>query len=212
MAYGRYKRMRRYRRKPQYARKPSKQFARKVRKVMQSVQEKKYWPYTSNISVSSAGYLLHLTNIAQGDSDTTRDGDALNLKSILINLSAAAGDTYNIMRYTIFQWLPSSSLSVATPTLGDIYQDTTTPVISTFAHDSRKNYRILYDTSFTVDTDFPNKVKHIRIYGKKLIRQVQYVGGTVVGNNNVYMWAVSDSGAATHPSVTYVGKTNFTDS
>lgn len=204
-----YKKSNRGRRKRRTA-KPTKNFARKVLKVVKRTQEKKFYPFANSTTVSSVGYLLDLTTIPQGDTDTTRDGDMLRVSSIQVNFAWAAADAYNICRMVMFQWMPASSPG-SPPALADIFADTTNAVISTFAHDTRKSYRILLDRTCVVDADDPMKICKMYVY-KKFMRNIQYAGGTTTGRGNIYVWLVTDSGAVTHPAVTWSGKTNFTDS
>lgn len=190
--------------------KVSKAFSTKVLKVVRRTQEKKTWPFASNTTVSSAGYLLDLTSIPQGDTDGSRDGDALRVLSIQLTCAWTAADAYNIVRMVIFQWMPPSSIG-APPALADIFQDTATPVISAFTHDTRKSYRILCDRRAVVDSDDPCKIFKMVCY-KKMNRNLQYVGGTTTGRGNIYCWLVSDSAVSAHPACSWSGKTNFTDS
>lgn len=193
-----------------YSRRPTKAFTSKVLKVVKRTQEKKYYPYANSGTVGSTGYLLDLTTIPQGDTDTSRDGDALRVTSIQINFAWAAADAYNICRMVMFQWMPASSPG-SPPALSDIFVDTADAVISPFAHDTRKSYRILADKTCIVDTDDPMKICKMYVY-RKFMRNIQYSGGTTTGTGNIYCWLVTDSNVSTHPAVSWSGKTNFTDS
>lgn len=202
----------RVRRSKYTTKKPSKAFVGKVLKVVRRTQEKKYWPFNNNITVNTAGTLLHLTNISQGDTDVTRDGDMLRVNSIQITFSVNNADAYNILRFVVFQWKPASNGATTPPALGDIFLDTTNAVISPFNHDSRQNYRILMDRRCVTDSvQYPVKIVKMFIT-RKFYRNIQYSSGTTVASNNIYCWAVSDSGVSAHPAVTYSGKTSFTDS
>lgn len=183
----------------------SKPFYRKVKRVFNSIAEKKYYPYDNTSTVSTTGNMLFLSSIPQGDTDTTRDGDSIYIRSIQINFTVAYADAYNQLRFILFQWLPQT-----TPTLADILLHPTYPTISVFNHDSRRNYRILKDRRCIVDADDPTCMLKIYSYNK-FIRKIQYTGGTTVGNNNIYCLAVSDSNVVNDPSISWSGKINFTD-
>lgn len=201
-------RRKRYARK-NYARKrkPSKAFTRKVLKVVRKVQEKKYWPFLNSTTISLVGSLLDVSGVTQGDTDVTRDGDQLTVKSMIINFSNTVADGSNYLRFIAFQWYPAT-----TPTSADVILDTTQPIISPYAHDTRYQYRILQDKLCYVDTDDPNRLCMMKVTRGFKTRTIQYIGGGTTGTNKIYVFVFSDSGAAPHPAVAWSGKLNFVDS
>lgn len=201
---------RRYRRRRYYKRKPNKIFYRNVKQVINTMAEKKYLPYTNSTSVSTTPVFLQFTGITQGDTDLTRDGDSVYLKSIQVGFSVLVGDSYNQVRFITFQWFPPSTLGTNPPTENDILQDSALGTISVYNHDTRMNYRILDDKTVVVDSDDPNMIYRL-IITKIPKRKLQYVGGGTVSPFHIYCLVVSDSTTATHPSIAYSGKTNFID-
>lgn len=201
-------RKRNFRRRPK--RKLGRQFVAKVKRVISTVAEKKYWAFHNSQTVGSAGFLLHLSNIAQGDTDVTRDGDSLYVKSIQLNMVFALADTYNQCRVIVFQWHPLADLATATPLLSEILVDTATPTISPFAHDTRNSYRILADRMVILDADNPYKSFKILIT-KGFTRKIQYVSGSTFAQNNIFCFIVSDSGVAPNPNFVWSGKINYLD-
>lgn len=201
------------RRVPRYRRvvKPTKMFSRKVMKVVKRTQEKKYHPFSGTSQITNAGYLLDFTVIAQGNTDTTRVGDMIYLKSLQFGVEFVRADSTNTFRMVLFQWKPPSSNATNPPLMSDILLDTTYPWISPYNHDQRKNYKILLDRRITLDSDDGTRSYRFSIT-RGFARQVQYIGGTSVGNNNLYGYIVSDSSAASHPGIFWSGKVNFTDS
>lgn len=152
-------------------------FTRFANRVLRTAHEKKYvesfsMANTPSTTANDAPFVLPITAIAQGDSENTRDGDQVYLRSIEVHIrakynygyqptqagtppdnpwSSAASDPNTMfndkVRLLIWQWLPTSdSASGAGGALpGSVLQRDTT--MSPYNHDQRRNFRILYDKS-----------------------------------------------------------------
>lgn len=200
-----------YRRRFSRRRVPSKRFVRQVRHVITKTAEKKYWDTSvTSTPVSASGTVLDLTPIPQGDTDQSRDGDQLTLRSIQGRFQFIAADATNICRIIIFQWFIDTTVSGVSPLVDQVIQTISNPLAS-YNHDGRYNFRILYDRTFSMDTtDDLTASGRIYIY-KGLRRKVQYHGGVTGGKNKIYILYISDSGAITHPSLTYYTRVTFSD-
>ncbi len=175
--------------------------------------EKKYFTNYAAGSRDWSGAVYSITDIPQGDTDTTRDGDSLFLKSVQLRYSVVAGDTTNLVRLVMFQYLDDT-----TPTVSNIlnsgYLGAAGAPLTPFHHDERSKYRILYDSGpMSVDTYNPQLVRKVFVKNnKKMVNQIRYNGGTTTGSNKIYLIELSDSGAASHPSFNTISKVNFNDS
>jgi len=188
----------------------SKRMRRLANNVQRYLGEKKYSASYTNVSVSSAGNVFGLTEVTQGDTDQTRDGDQLTLTSLQLRWQAIIGDTANYVRVIVFQWLANSvptinSVLLSLPLGGE--------VLSPYNHDTRYVFRVLYDkTVLLTNVGKPSS----EVYDVRLIKfprnRVQYEAGGTTGTNKIYCITLSDSGAVSHPAVNMYWKTNFKDS
>lgn len=147
-------------------------FARFANRVLRVAHEKKYielsttfgTPATSSGAATGAPFTVALTNIAIGDTENSRDGNQVYLRSLDIRLRAIVNPEYSAfgtaaptnpwstagawfndkVRLIIWQWFPMDDPTTGAPSLQDtILQAATT--LSPYNHDNRKNFRILYD-------------------------------------------------------------------
>lgn len=189
-----------------------------INKVINSRAEKKYYitnsgPSPYKVGISTAGYVAQMSGIGQGDTDTSRDGDSLLVKSLNLNYQIEVGDTFNVIRVIMFQWFPTS-----VPTAGNILQDVTLGVLNphqTYNHDLRYNYKVLYDKTHTIGATSTN-IPIVKISKQVYItsgfkRKLQYQAATTTGNNQFYLMAISDSSAGPDPQLIYNVKLNFLD-
>lgn len=166
-----------YRPRRVYKRAAKKRFHKFAVRVLRVANEKKYVEFLSTINnpATSANddiFTLCLTTVAQGDGESTRDGNQLALRSLDVRVRAAVSQEYlarlktapapdnpygpgataelqgwfnDKVRVIIWQWLPASDSAVAAGGAlpGSVLQAETT--ISPYNHDERRNFRILYD-------------------------------------------------------------------
>lgn len=195
---------------------------KQVKSLIRHVQELKYH-VTEAIGqqISTTPTIQDLTAITQGDTDQTRDGDRLQLAGkIDFRFHLFIGDSSNVVRVIIFQWHPNS-----TPSAGQILLNGPTGVIdylSTYSHDNRQEYRILFDKVYSLIGDgvadvsaYTTLTQIVRVYRislKKATKMVQFAAATVDGTNKIYILRVSDSNAIPYPLMGYQAKVFFRDS
>lgn len=214
MAYKRSYRPRKYGKpRRRYYSRPSKSFSKKVNKVVMKSSEKKYWDVATTTSVDLSGSITDLTAIPQGDTDQTRDGDQLQIRSIKGKAQIQVADTTQIVRFIIFQWYMDTNVVGTAPTVGQILQSVGTGYgpMSGYNHDGRYNYRVLYDRTCFLDTTDKVQCGLQWFINKGLRRKIQFHGGATGGKNKIYLLLLSDSGAATHPAVIYYNRVSFSD-
>lgn len=189
----------------------------KVRKIVKSIvahnTELKYFDTAAANSVDYAGSFYDLTALAQGDTDVTRDGDKLTLRKLKAKLSISLGDTTNLFRIVYFRW-KQNNISV-TPTQSYFSNPYTNNINCTYAPqnwDTHDNFQILYDRTFTLNTyTHPQRLITVNLKLSKLPK-VAYDAGSTSGNNHIYLYLVSDSAAAVHPTVNMINRISFVDS
>jgi len=157
--------------------------------------------FTSNltVSVSNAGSVNPLTQISQAITDLTRVGDQLEMQSINLGYQIVYADTTNIVRVTFLQWYPNS-----TPTVGDIFADTSTIGLNLgpFVQDAKraKMYKILSDELIYVNANKLNYGKQQVI--KNFRKRLALFAATTQAGGHIYVILSSDSSAVSHPTFT----------
>lgn len=181
-----------------------------VKSTLNRQSEWKHFTQHFTDTASTAGLIRDMSPVTQGDTDITRDGDALHASSLEWRGHCFSADANNIVRLIFFQWYPAT-----TPVVTDILNNVASgDVTSLYETDKAAQYKILMDRSWALDvfqtggalrTSFMRK--KIRIPRPKM----QFLAGSTNGTNKVYMLLISDSGAVSHPGVRYTAKLNFRD-
>jgi len=178
-----------------------------IRSNIKNIQEDKFNTLSMANSTDYGGSMYGLTDIPQGDTDLTRDGDECRLTKINLHYSIVAGDATNTYRVICFRWK-----QFTTPTMSDMWfpLGATNSPMGHMLHDTSEVYDVLYDSFHTVDTYNPiSKGQFVaNLKGPK----VQFTAGTTAGCNKLFLFLVSDSAAATHPAFLGFSAVNFTDS
>lgn len=187
-----------------------KKFVKKVKAIANKAGEKKFFATTSGgfQGVDWTGTITSISDISQGDTDVTRDGDQVYIRSLEFSWEVSVGDTYNIVRLLVVQWFPATTPAVTDILLTNGSND---GVLSPYNHDSRFQFKVLYDRKIHVNTDMPNRSLKFRLYKNFRYRRIQYIGGGTTGQNKIYIIKISDSGAAPNPTMANFGKLNFSD-
>jgi len=172
-----------------------------------SEQEIKWSAISGNAVATFSGSLLSFCDIAQGDTDTTRDGDQIILSKFEMRFANYLGDSTNITRVIVFKWLPPS-----VPAVSDFWVDigTAESPLATFIHDQEPNITVLYDHLCYLG---PGRYVEVGQSIQNVHHRIQYVAGsTTIASGKIYLFFISDSAAATHPTLSYYVRSEFTDS
>lgn len=149
----------------------------------------------------------HLTGIAQGDTDSTREGDSINLRRLKINavLQNADGTTNYGVRFLVIKWKEDSIPSAADvigPTGGALGSDS---FYSNLNHDQRRAYKVLFDSGpvvlgHTSSGSIPQRVPFcidVPLSGKVL-----YSGaGSTYGRGALWLIALAETTQASNDSL-----------
>ena len=195
-----------------------------VRQMIQSAikfnDELKYADYTTTAqSIDWLGITYPLSDIAQGDSDTTRDGDRILVKNLSWSFyfrynAQALATSCNVVRLIIYSWKPF---------YGDIAPTGTKILVSTgnlysacgpYVHDGRNQFTVLVDQHCSLDAA---GTPAVLISGsRKLDHVIQYkAASTTNASGGLYALVISDAVAASGIYVALahaVVRLNFTDS
>lgn len=187
-----------------------------IKQVIAQSAEKKYFIDSAGpTSVSNTGQSFTLCDVPQGDGQSERLGNRVNLKQLLVNWNMAGGDNYQMFRLMVIQQTDTTA-----PGLTNIFSNANTALapLSQYVNDQISNIRVLYDSGaisqYGSGSSF-NKSGKIRINfatKKNAMKSVNYeADANVDGPGAVRLYVISDSGTATHPNFGYVSKLLYTD-
>lgn len=192
----------------------SKTFKRQVRHELIRFNEKKYHAVEDQDTSTNAGTVISMTDIPQstgvtGATDVTRTGDQVTVTSINMRFWWRVGSVLpssQIVRLIVFQWFPPT-----VPTLPSILINSINTVVAPYAHDTRFNFKILYDATSMLSIDWHAVQFRRFMLTKKFKPKIQYQAGGLTGTNKIYFLFCSDN-AVSLPSIQYLYKINFRDS
>lgn len=215
--WNRSRRARRQRRRIQY-RRSNRGFSNKVARVIHKNAEKKF----HDIDISGwapyggASTVTYLTDIDQGDTDATREGNMIHLKSIQLIGQVQAHATPvvdSIVRVILFT---SREHETANPVPADILESDA--IHSLYQHENKGHYKILKDFRVpirVVDTGGV-QIKLLKMFWKpKKPLRVYYdgTGGGITDNrkNGVWMMVMTNQGTGTQPTWNGSLRVKYTD-
>lgn len=177
-------------------------------------KEKKFFDTVNATTIDRNGSVISLCDIPQGDTDSTRDGDAVNPTSLQFGLTMTVADSYNVFRCIIFRWKPNSGLTAPTP--GRILQlvASANAVNSPVIWDYKSQFNILYDKTWVLGTInvCDNQVREIQEMLPLANVPIHYTAGSIVGSDKIFVLFISDSGAIPDPALNYYFRVAYTDS
>lgn len=176
--------------------------------------EKKYFTtesLTAYTTIDFNGSITNISAVPQGDTDLSRDGDELYIRSMTVKFNWIVGDATNLVRTIVFQWLNNSTPTVSGTTGVLNAVGLVGSPLEPYIHDQRSYFRILYDKTFQLTTNHSQQMgtAYITKFPRKKISYS--ASGTTIVNGGLWLIFLSDSGAANHPSVIYKAKLNFID-
>lgn len=189
---------------------PRKQYNKKSYVTKNQVQKMIYdrsetkqidWTYTA-VSINDVGRSplnTAWTYVAQGDTQNTRDGNAITVTGIYSQFALEAGDTSNVVRVILY--IPHDTdddLSISPTQLPDM-----------------DKFTILYDKLFVMGNSPSVKTFQIRkkfAKGSRKGIRVSYAGGSSYPTKNaIKFFAVSDSSVSPDPIINGTARVYFKD-
>ena len=181
----------------------------KIKKTIQSMAEKKVQTQFADTTVDSVGTFIPAGSIAEGDRNDERTGDQVSITSTHFCGIFAVADAYNFLRVILFEWESATAPSNAV----EILESTSShSIISEYQLDRPTPFRVLQDKTYRVDTDDPAKKVFIKHKFRNPMK-VSYdnTGATDYGARSLWWLIISDSGAVSHPAITYRVVTRYID-
>lgn len=195
--------------RPTYVRKVARQEARRA--VRSTVETKFFDTSQSSQAVDNLnGYVVSLTNgITQGASELQYIGDRINPMGISIRAQFTRADSTQLFRFIIIQ-NRGGGIPLITTLLANA-GNLTTP-LSAYDRDYNDTYRILYDTTISMDSIRCTTTQRVfKIPGRKL-RLLRFNNNSgQIESGGIYICVVSDSGSVSHPVFDYRARFYFKD-
>jgi len=171
----------------------------------------KFWNQVQALTtVDYSGTIADCTLVTQGDTDGTRDGDRLHLKSIRLRANCyGSANTY--VRFILFQWF-----SVSVPTVANVlYLSGAYSAINSphnpdkFPPDNNGEGKVLMDVVFDNNSTTP---RLLNFYTTKFPKDsMQFTAGSTAGTNHIYLCTVSNVTSTGLPSLAWYSEFRFTD-
>lgn len=179
-----------------------------VQKALKKASERKYSQTSISGGVDYSGTVALVSGITQGVTDTTRVGDSVRFRRLIVRGTVALGDATNAFRLIFFRWK-----AVTAPTAATIYESVGTvlaPYQRLPSWDYKDQFVLLWDSLMTTDTYNP-------IVSFKLDLPLEFNGQFIAGSatsgfNLIYYAAISDSSAVPNPGLNMMAEVQFTDS
>jgi hypothetical protein len=163
---------------------------------------------------------LAISAVPQGSTDSTRDGDQINLQSLWIKFevylqgTGGTNDFTDQVRLMVYRYHPMSSASAPVP--ATVLQDLSVAQSATMTPntwDNRKDYTVLIDETFNLSGNGPSdlgKTFHIKWKTPGIPAHFS-AGSTTLQTNGLFAMFMSDSLIATHPQVNFYSRLVYSD-
>lgn len=193
-----------------------------VRNLMAIAQEPKFFDtkvYATAVSMTGVQYAL--SAIPQGSTDSTRDGDQINLKRLRIKMeiyqqgSGGTNDFTNQVRILVVRWIPMST--GAAPVLANVLQDSASAAqsatMSDYNWDLRRQYVIEYDETVNLSNagNADQSLFFEKIWRTPGLPANFSAGSTTLQSNGLFIFIISDSLLATHPVINLYARLEYAD-
>lgn len=181
---------------------------RRVKQIVKGMAEKKYKHLDYDTTFDQVGTFYPLANIAAGDAQEQREGDTIQVTRVDLHYRVTKADNSNTVRIIVF----SKKGNAVPANLSEILESTSQyGIISEYNHERTYPFKVYYDKCVTVNAD--KDVSPVFNHSIPLNLRLKYTGvnATDYGDCNLWMVILSDSGAATHPSVIFRAITHYVD-
>lgn len=183
----------------------------KLRNQMKRMIPKPEWKYTdvaqAATTITTTATITNLTAVSQGDGDQLRTGDKVTWKNFFIRYAITPNATagMNYLRTIIFLDRQNNT----TPPTATEVLEVATNYMSPINKDWGKRFKVLFDRTYTVDTDATGSQVD------KIFRKIRFVteydgSATTPNTNGIYILQISDQ-ATNGPSTQFYYRGRFID-
>lgn len=182
----------------------------KYLKGLVNVEFKKY-DKSGTGTINSTGAITHITDIAQGDTDQSRNGNSLLLKSINLKFQIAMNGSSagSIVRCLVFH--DKQQVGDTSPSVSDVLDgDAVSPLLAPLNNLTVGRFSILFDRMYKMGNS-SDPIKIIKMY-RKCLSHVRFNGtaSTDIQKNGLYFLLVSNE-PTNVPTVSYQSRLTFID-
>lgn len=175
-----------------------------VRRALDKREELKISDTTIASGIDNVGSVVDLTDMTQDITEASRIANKVAPKWVELRLTLTCADATNIMRLVLIQWHLDSD--AAPPLASNVLQaGLVTGSYGPWAgynNDDRALFRVLGDWSYQMNASTANGSVIVVKKIKAAMRQIEFNGTSTTGTEKLYLIAISDSGAVSHPTVT----------
>lgn len=182
-----------------------------VKRLIKRNEEMKYAIINTSYNATTTPGLYCLSNTSQGDTGGSHIGDESTMKNLDFRMLVTCADATNAVRVVLFRWIPN--IGYVAPGAGSVLKDATSlgNLTSCYLEDGEDMYKVMYDELFLLAAAGGNPEQVSRRIQRTFNLQCDFLTGTSNSSNMLYLMLISDSGAATHPTVQFMSKIGFTD-
>lgn len=172
--------------------------------------EKKFFTVNLSATVSDTGAVSPLTEIAQGDTAITRDGNSIfarMLSGTIVLTRSTSGNAVQTIRVCIFQ--DNQQVADSTPTYTQLFA--TSSPISSLAYPQMGRFKVLW--SRIVHLDQTNNLGSVHKVVLPLKHHIRYNGtaSTDIQKGGLYLAYCSDQTTENYPGVAAYLRTSYYD-
>lgn len=181
-------------------------------------RELKYFDVASLTNQTTQTWSVNnISGISLNVNDAARTGDEVEVRDIEVRWRAEAGTSAGvtnasfIVRCCIIQFFEDTT--AITTTGGNFFQSTTGggAYLSTYQHDLRRTYKVLYDESIKISLTGPTTdIRTVMV--KPSRKKIRFVSSGTGAEGHIYFCYVSDQTAANYaPTIDWYSRVNFYD-
>lgn len=164
-------------------------------------------------STATSGAVVHFNGIAQGDSDQTRDGNSVLMKSLLVRGNIVTNGNATSTRCRVIFFIDKQQIGDTTPAQSDILDPDLNQMVAPLNNQTVGRFTILSDKRYSLNlilagaststeySFFTRLQKHARFNGS---------AATDIQKNGVYMLFVHDQPTHT-PTLHYSSRLKYVD-
>jgi len=192
-----------------------------VRAIVRVAQEFKFFDSKEFAqSATTTPTQLAISAVPQGSTDSTRDGDQINLQSLWLKFetylqgTGGTNDFTDQVRLVVYRYHPMSSATHPVP--ADVLQDLSVAQSATmtpYTWDNRKDYTVLIDETWNLSGNGPSdfgKTFHLKWKTPGIPAHFS-AGSTTLQTNGIFALIMSDSLVATHPQFNLWSRVVYSD-
>lgn len=180
--------------------------------VYRSIESKRYDLQLAVSTIDYSGFVTSFTNaMTEGTSDIEYIGDKIRATHLCVRGNLVGADSTNMVRIMIVKSFTSTAPTAATllQSVGNVRAP-----LSARDADYEATYKTLWDRTYSLvpATTSLQRLFKINLPGKSLgVIHFQDGGTAVLERGGIFMMVISDSAAASHPTIQWESRLHYKD-